>query len=92
MTTFNVTSGKLKGTQIQARDEAHARKLLKARLTRLKQKESKLTDLEKQLIFVCLDVMTGDWSPHNLDDENGNPVLDEKAWQLRNSIINKLEL
>ena len=51
MTTFNVISGKLEGTEIQARDEAHARKLLQARLRRLKEKESKLTDMEKSFIL-----------------------------------------
>ena len=70
MNKYTVTAGKLEGANIEAKDEAHARKLLKSRLNYLKQKENKLSDLEKQLIYVCLDIMTNDWASQNLDDEN----------------------
>jgi len=92
MNKYTVTAGKLEGTEIQARDEAHARKLLKSRLNYLKQKENKLTDLEKQLIYVCLDVMTNDWASDNLWDENDTPVSHEEVIRLAHSIISKLDL
>jgi len=90
MNKYTVTAGKLEGANIEARDEAHARKLLKSRLNYQKQKEKKFTDLEKELIRVCLDIMTNDWASENLDDENGNPVTDVRVCQLSDSIINKL--
>jgi len=92
MNKYIVTAGKLEGTEIKARDDAHARKLMKSRLNYLKQKENKLTDLEKQLIYVCLDIMTNDWASDNLWDENDTPVPDEEVRELAHSIISKLEL
>ena len=90
MTTFNVISGKLEGTEIQARDEAHARKLLQARLRRLKEKESKLTDMEKSFILDALELMTGDFSPEMIHKENGEFMKDEEAYEIHKAIKQKL--
>ena len=90
MTKFNVTSGKLEGTQIQARDEAHARKLVQARIRRLKEKESKLTDMEKSFISHALELMIGDFSETYIEKNDGEFVKLKEACDLYESIINKL--
>ena len=90
MTTFNVTSGKLEGTQIQARDEAHATKLLQARLRRLREKESKLTAVEISFILDALELMTGDFAPEMIEKENGEFMKAEEAYEIHEAIIKKL--
>ena len=90
MTTFNVISGKLEGTEIQARDEAHARKLLQARLRRLKEKESKLTDMEKDFIASALELMCGDFAPEMIHKENGEYMKAEEAHEIHKAIKQKL--
>ena len=90
MTTFNVTSGKLEGTQIQARDEAHATKLLKARLRRLREKESKLTAVEISFILDALELMTGDFAPEMIEKENGEYMQAEEAYEIHEAIKKKL--
>lgn len=90
MTTFNVTSGKLEGTQIQARDEAHATKLLKARLRRLREKESKLTAVEISFILDALELMTGDFASEMIQKENGEYMQAEEAYEIHDAIIKKL--
>ena len=89
MITFNVTSGKLEGTQIQARDEAHAKKLVKARLRRLREKESKLTEVEKDFILSALELMVSDFSPQMILKENGEYMKTDEAVEIWDSIINK---
>jgi len=90
MITFNVTSGKLEGTQIQARDEAHATKLLKARLRRLREKESKLTAVEISFILDALELMTGDFAPEMIEKENGEYMQAEEAYEIHEVIKKKL--
>ena len=90
MITFNVTSGKLEGTQIQARDEAHATKLLKARLRRLREKESKLTAVEISFILDALELMTGDFAPEMIEKENGEYMQAEEAYEIHEAIKKKL--
>ena len=86
---YNVTSGKLEGAEIEARDEAHARKLLQARLRRLKEKESKLTDMEKDFILNALELMTGDFAPEMIYKENGEYMKAEEAYEIHKAITNK---
>ena len=90
MITFNLTSGKLEGTKIQARDEAHAKKLVKARLRRLREKESKLTPVEISFILDALELMTGDFAPEMIQKENGEYMQAEEAYEMHEAIIKKL--
>lgn len=69
MNTFTVTKGRLKGTQIQARDKAHAQKLHKARLKRLKDKEMTFTYDEVQALLHLLDTQVGSLSREELQQE-----------------------
>jgi len=92
MKTFNVIKGKLEGTQIQARDEAHAEKLIKARLRRLREKESRLTEVEKDFILSALDLMVSDFAPQMIQKENGEWMKTDEAIEIWDSIINKFQL
>ena len=69
MNTFTVTKGRLKGTQIQARDKAHAQKLHKARLKRLKDKEMTFTPEEIDVILSLWDTQVGSLSDEQLQKE-----------------------
>ena len=85
MQTFNVTKGKLAGTQIQARNLDHAKKLIKARLRRLREKESRLTEVEK-------DLMVSDFAEEMILKENGEWMKTDEAIEIWDSIINKFQL
>jgi hypothetical protein len=69
MNTFTVTKGRLKGTQIQARDKAHAQKLHKARLKRLKDKEMTFTPEEINVLLSLYDSQVGSLSNEQLQKE-----------------------
>ena len=92
MKPFNVTKGKLAGTQIQARNLDHAKKLIKARLRRLREKESRLTEVEKDFILSALDLMVSDFSPQMIQKENGEWMKTDEAIEIWDSIINKFQL
>ena len=89
---YKVSSGKYEGLTTKANNLEQARKNIKAQI---KRKESKLTELEKDLIHAALDLACSDWGYIVEDeDENGDTYLidSDKAWQLYLSIIKKLKI
>ena len=67
--TYTINEGKLEGTQIQARDKAHAYKLYKARLKRLKDKEMTFTPEEINVILSLWDSQVGSLCKKELQEE-----------------------
>ena len=69
MKTYTINTGKLAGTQIQARDDAHANKLYKARIKRLKNKEMTFTYEEIQILSRLWDTQVGSLCREELQQE-----------------------
>ena len=69
MKTFTVSEGRLKGAQIQARDETHAKKLYNSRLKRLKDKEMTFTREEIRVLVHLYDTQVESLCRKELQEE-----------------------
>ena len=85
---YKILSGKYEGLTTKAETLEQAQKNIKAQI---KRRESKLTELEKDLIRAALDLACGDWG-YLIEDENNDLIDPDQAWELNLSIIKKLKL
>ena len=85
---YKVLSGKYEGLTTKAETLEQAKKNIKAQI---KRRESKLTDLEKDLIRAALELACGDWG-YLIEDENNELICPEQAWELYSNIIKKLKI
>jgi len=69
MKIYTINEGKLAGTQIKAKDDAHALKLYNARLKRLKDKEMTFTPEEINVILSLWDSQVGSLCRKELQEE-----------------------
>lgn len=89
---YKVLSGKYEGLSTKAETLEQAKKNIKAQI---KRRESKLTELEKDLIRAALDLACSDWG-YIVEEENEDGSIDlidsHRAWELYLSVIKKLKL
>ena len=85
---YKVLSGKYEGLTTKAETLEQAKKNINAQI---KRRESKLTELEKDLIHASLDLACGDWG-YIVEDENKEPISPDQAFELYLNIIKKLKL
>lgn len=87
--TWTIKSGKYEGLTTKAETLEQAKKNINAQI---KRRESKLTKLEKKLLLASLNLAIGDWGDLIYDDDSGEYVDGDAAFDLYLSVIKKLKL
>ena len=85
---YKVLSGKYEGLTTKAETLEQAKKNINAQI---KRRESKLTELEKDLIRAALDLACSDWG-YLVENDTNELICPAQAWELYLNIIKKLKI